>query len=60
MVHPTFWLKSIVWMSRPFISAKFWRKLVYIRSLEELFEIVPAVEKAAVPDKVKNYNSKNT
>ncbi|KAJ6641618.1 Protein prune like 2 [Pseudolycoriella hygida] len=57
MVHPTFWLKSVVWMARPFISSKFWRKLVYIRSLEELYHSVP-VEKAAVPEKVKKYDVK--
>uniref|UniRef100_A0AAG5DAF0 CRAL-TRIO domain-containing protein n=1 Tax=Anopheles atroparvus TaxID=41427 RepID=A0AAG5DAF0_ANOAO len=57
MVHPTFWLKSVVWMARPFISSKFWRKLVYVRSLEELYKLVP-VEKAAVPDKVKHYNAR--
>ncbi|XP_050073028.1 protein prune homolog 2 [Anopheles maculipalpis] len=57
MVHPTFWLKSVVWMARPFISSKFWRKLVYVTSLEELYKLVP-VEKAAVPDKVKNYNAR--
>lgn len=43
MVHPTFWLKSLVWMSRPFISSKFWRKLVYVKSLEELYSLVPSV-----------------
>uniref|UniRef100_A0A182PHF7 CRAL-TRIO domain-containing protein n=1 Tax=Anopheles epiroticus TaxID=199890 RepID=A0A182PHF7_9DIPT len=57
MVHPTFWLKSVVWMARPFISSKFWRKLVYVTSLEELYKLVP-VEKAAVPDKVKSYNAR--
>uniref|UniRef100_A0A182NLP2 CRAL-TRIO domain-containing protein n=1 Tax=Anopheles dirus TaxID=7168 RepID=A0A182NLP2_9DIPT len=57
MVHPTFWLKSVVWMARPFISSKFWRKLVYVGSLDELYKLVP-VEKAAVPDKVKKYNAR--
>ncbi|XP_052873015.1 protein prune homolog 2 [Anopheles cruzii] len=57
MVHPTFWLKSVVWMARPFISSKFWRKLVYVTSLESLYHLVP-VEKAAVPDKVKLYDSR--
>lgn len=57
IVHPTFWSKSIVWMSRPFISSKFWRKMIYVRSLDDLYELVP-VEKAAIPDKVKNYDTK--
>lgn len=55
MVHPTIWLKSIVWMARPFISTKFWRKLVYIRTLDDLYEKIP-VERAAVPEKVKLYD----
>ncbi|GAB0092647.1 uncharacterized protein DMENIID0001_076570 [Sergentomyia squamirostris] len=58
MVHPTFWLKSIVLMSRPFISSKFWRKLIYVNNLDELYTMVPMMERAAVPEKVKNYNSK--
>lgn len=59
MVHPTFWLKSVVWMARPFISSKFWRKLVYIRTLDDLYRIIP-VEKAAVPEKVKIYDRKHS
>ncbi|XP_059615935.1 protein prune homolog 2 isoform X2 [Phlebotomus argentipes] len=57
MVHPTFWLKSLVLMSRPFISSKFWRKLIYVKNLEDLCVMVP-VEKAAIPEKVKSYNTK--
>lgn len=56
LVHPTFWIKSMVWMSRPFISSKFWRKMIYVRSLNDLYKLVP-LEKTAVPDKVKNYDS---
>uniref|UniRef100_A0A336KCS4 CSON007345 protein n=1 Tax=Culicoides sonorensis TaxID=179676 RepID=A0A336KCS4_CULSO len=58
LVHPSFWLKSMVWMLRPFVSAKFWRKLVYVNTLEELYTYV-SVEKAAVPDKVKNHDAKH-
>lgn len=57
LVHPTFWLKSIVWMSRPFVSSKFWRKLVYVQTLNELTSLV-AIEKAAIPEKVKQYDAK--
>ncbi|XP_017020743.1 protein prune homolog 2 [Drosophila kikkawai] len=57
LVHPTFWIKSLVWMARPFVSTKFWRKLVYVKSLEELGLHV-AVEKAAIPEKVKQYDAK--
>ncbi|KAH8298627.1 hypothetical protein KR018_003285, partial [Drosophila ironensis] len=57
LVHPTFWIKSLVWMARPFVSTKFWRKLVYVKSLEELGLHV-VVEKAAIPEKVKQYDAK--
>ncbi|XP_055911267.1 bcl-2/adenovirus E1B 19 kDa-interacting protein 2-like protein isoform X2 [Eupeodes corollae] len=57
LVHPTFWLKSIVWMSRPFVSSKFWRKLVYVQTLNELSSLVN-VESASIPDKVKQYDAK--
>ncbi|XP_018801497.1 PREDICTED: protein prune homolog 2 [Bactrocera latifrons] len=58
LVHPTFWIKSIVWMTRPFVSAKFWRKLVYVKSLDELAKYV-IVEKAAIPEKVKQYDARH-
>ncbi|XP_064545920.1 protein prune homolog 2 [Drosophila montana] len=57
LVHPTFWIKSLVWMARPFVSTKFWRKLVYVKSLDELGLHV-IVEKAAIPEKVKQYDAK--
>ncbi|XP_053685225.1 uncharacterized protein LOC128734869 [Sabethes cyaneus] len=59
MVHPTFWLKSIVCVARPFISSKFWRKLVYVKTLDELYQLVP-VERAAVPEKVKSYDCRHS
>ncbi|XP_075160607.1 uncharacterized protein LOC142233529 [Haematobia irritans] len=55
LVHPTFWIKSIIWMTRPFVSNKFWRKLVYVKSLDELSLYVSALEKAAIPEKVNIY-----
>lgn len=59
LVHPSFWLKSMVWMLRPFVSTKFWRKMIYVRSLSELYGLVD-VERAAVPDKVRNYDLKHS
>eukprot|EP01028_Stygiella_incarcerata_P005102 TRINITY_DN2186_c1_g1_i1.p1 TRINITY_DN2186_c1_g1~~TRINITY_DN2186_c1_g1_i1.p1 ORF type:complete len:845 (+),score=214.23 TRINITY_DN2186_c1_g1_i1:131-2665(+) len=42
IVHPTFWLKLMFQMFRPFISSKFWRKLRYCASVTDLFvEISP-------------------
>ncbi|XP_075224606.1 protein prune homolog 2 [Lycorma delicatula] len=55
LVHPTFWLKTIVLMTKPFISTKFSRKLVFINSLAELTDILP-LEQASIPDRVKQYD----
>jgi prune homolog 2 len=41
-------------------SSKFWRKLIYVRTLEELYQLVPVIERTAVPEKVKNYDSRHT
>uniref|UniRef100_A0A1A9Z2P7 CRAL-TRIO domain-containing protein n=1 Tax=Glossina pallidipes TaxID=7398 RepID=A0A1A9Z2P7_GLOPL len=58
LVHPTFWIKSLIWMARPFVSNKFWRKLVYVKSLDDLSKHVTPLEKAAIPEKVKQYDAK--
>lgn len=55
LVHPTFWLKTIVFMTKPFISAKFSKKLVFINSLAELTDILP-LEQASIPERVKQYD----
>ncbi|PNF41616.1 prune-like protein 2 [Cryptotermes secundus] len=55
LVHPTFWLKTIVIMTRPFISSKFSRKLNFVDTLAELAEVVP-LEQASIPDRVKQYD----
>lgn len=41
-----------------YCSSKFWRKLVYVRSLDELYGLV-TVEKTAIPDKVKMFDAKH-
>ncbi|XP_013143719.1 PREDICTED: protein prune homolog 2 isoform X2 [Papilio polytes] len=56
LVHPTFWLKSFVVITKPFVSSKFFRKLSYVRNLSELMSRVP-VEPNAIPDLVKQYDA---
>ncbi|XP_047541357.1 BCL2/adenovirus E1B 19 kDa protein-interacting protein 2 isoform X3 [Vanessa atalanta] len=56
LVHPTFWLKSFVIVTKPFVSSKFFRKLTYVKSLQELLEKVP-VEPNAIPEIVKQYDA---
>ncbi len=36
IVHPTFSVRTLFTLFRPFLSAKFWRKLVYINNVDEL------------------------
>ncbi|KAJ0170120.1 hypothetical protein K1T71_014048 [Dendrolimus kikuchii] len=56
LVHPTFWLKSFVIITKPFVSSKFFRKLSYVGSLAELMQKVP-IEPNAIPEIVKNYDA---
>ncbi|XP_045508301.1 protein prune homolog 2 [Colias croceus] len=56
LVHPTFWLKSFVVITKPFVSSKFFRKLNYVKTLKELLEKVP-VEPNAIPDIVKHFDA---
>ncbi|XP_067121755.1 uncharacterized protein [Centruroides vittatus] len=52
LVHPTFWLKTIVIMTRPFVSTKFSRKLQFVSTLQELSNLIP-MDHICIPDKVK-------
>ncbi|XP_076045091.1 protein prune homolog 2-like [Oratosquilla oratoria] len=55
LVHPTFWVKTVVVMTRPFISTKFSRKLRFVASLRELAELIP-MDQICIPDRVKQYD----
>lgn len=57
LVHPTFWLKTIVIMTRPFISSKFSRKLRFVNNLQELEELIPT-DHVCIPDKVREFDEK--
>lgn len=59
LVHPTFWLKTLVMMIKPFVSSKFGNKIHFINSLDELYDCVP-VERASIPDRVKQFDCTNT
>ncbi|CAC5424701.1 PRUNE2 [Mytilus coruscus] len=56
LIHPTLWLRTIVLMTKPFISSKFSSKLKFVRTLHDLSNIVP-VEYIYIPDQVKKYDS---
>ncbi|KNC46285.1 ganglioside-induced differentiation-associated protein 2 [Thecamonas trahens ATCC 50062] len=40
VVHPTFWLKTVMWFAKAFVTAKFFTRIAYCKSLAELFEHV--------------------
>lgn len=56
LVHPTLWIKTMLFMAKPFISSKFYRKITYASTLKELTVKVP-VEHNAIPDRVKTHDS---
>lgn len=37
IVYPTFWVKTIFRVFRPFVSAKFWSKLIYVDDPKKLY-----------------------
>lgn len=51
LVHPTSFLKFVSQFFRPFISAKFGKKINYINTLKELNEFIP-IELLDIPDPV--------
>ncbi|KAF2348017.1 CRAL-TRIO lipid binding domain [Trinorchestia longiramus] len=52
VVHPTLWVRTIVALTRPFISSKFYRKLTFVYSLTELAQLLP-LDQLDIPDAVK-------
>lgn len=53
LVKPTFWLKTIVIMCKPFISSKFSRKINFIEDMEGLKKCLP-VDKLILPASADN------
>ncbi|XP_054160248.1 uncharacterized protein LOC128958421 isoform X1 [Oppia nitens] len=56
LVHPTFWLKTLIIMSKPFISSKFSKKLKFVSTLAELSALLP-IEHIAIPEAVKTIDT---
>ncbi|XP_026205586.1 BCL2/adenovirus E1B 19 kDa protein-interacting protein 2 isoform X2 [Anabas testudineus] len=55
VVHPTWYIKALITIIRPFISSKFSRKLQFVGSLQELSLSVPT-EHVQIPDCVRQYD----
>lgn len=59
VVHPTWYIKALITIIKPFISTKFSRKLQFINSLKELSNIIPT-EHVQIPDCVRQYDEKRS
>ncbi|KAM8921658.1 bcl-2/adenovirus E1B 19 kDa-interacting protein 2-like protein [Pelodytes ibericus] len=52
VVHPTWYVKAVLAIIRPFISSKFGKKVTFIRSLEELSRSI-SLDEVHIPDCIK-------
>ncbi|XP_069024949.1 bcl-2/adenovirus E1B 19 kDa-interacting protein 2-like protein [Embiotoca jacksoni] len=55
VVHPTWYIKALITIIKPFISSKFSRKLQFVDSLQDLSHFVPT-EHVQIPDCVRQYD----
>ncbi|XP_066503940.1 caytaxin isoform X1 [Hoplias malabaricus] len=55
IAHPSWFIRTVLAISRPFISVKFMNKIRYVHSLEELEQIVP-MEHIHIPECVIQYD----
>ncbi|XP_016018969.2 caytaxin isoform X2 [Rousettus aegyptiacus] len=54
IVHPSWFIRTVLAISRPFISVKFINKIQYVHSLEDLEQLIP-MEHVQIPDVVLQY-----
>nr|XP_057928561.1 caytaxin isoform X2 [Doryrhamphus excisus] len=55
IAHPTWFIRTVLAISRPFISVKFMNKIQYVHSLDELAQLVP-MEHVHVPECVVHFD----
>ncbi|XP_029919551.1 bcl-2/adenovirus E1B 19 kDa-interacting protein 2-like protein [Myripristis murdjan] len=55
VVHPTWYIKALITIIKPFISSKFSRKLQFVDSLQDLSNFIPT-EHVQIPDCVRQYD----
>ncbi|XP_062843547.1 caytaxin [Trichomycterus rosablanca] len=55
IAHPSWFIRTVLAISRPFISVKFVDKIQYVQTLEELAQIVP-MEHVQIPECVMQYD----
>uniref|UniRef100_A0A8D2L1P7 BCL2 interacting protein 2 n=1 Tax=Varanus komodoensis TaxID=61221 RepID=A0A8D2L1P7_VARKO len=54
IVHPSWFIRTLLAITKPFISSKFSQKIRYVFSLAELAELVP-MEYVGIPECIKQY-----
>ncbi|XP_025717138.1 caytaxin [Callorhinus ursinus] len=54
IVHPSWFIRTVLAISRPFISVKFINKIQYVHSLEDLEQLIP-MEHVQIPECVLQY-----
>ncbi|KAG7522471.1 hypothetical protein JOB18_023079 [Solea senegalensis] len=59
IVHPSWFIRTLLALTKPFISSKFSQKIKYVYSLTDLAALVP-MEYVSIPDCIKQFdNEKN-
>ncbi|XP_072926312.1 protein prune homolog 2-like isoform X5 [Hemitrygon akajei] len=54
IVHPSWFIRTILAVTRPFISSKFSSKIKYVSCLAELEELIP-MQHVQIPDTIRKY-----
>ena len=56
IVHPSFWVKFILTLMKPFVSQVFTNRMIFVNSLSILFNSIPSTIR--IPDPVYTYDQK--
>ncbi|XP_053573543.1 BCL2/adenovirus E1B 19 kDa protein-interacting protein 2 isoform X2 [Bombina bombina] len=59
IVHPSWFIRTLLAITRPFISSKFSQKIKYVFSLVELAELIP-MEYVSIPECIKEYDEEKS
>ncbi|KAG7468230.1 hypothetical protein MATL_G00140650 [Megalops atlanticus] len=55
IVHPSWFIRTVLAITKPFISSKFSQKIKYVFSLSDLAELIP-MEYVSIPECIKQYD----
>ncbi|XP_051975096.1 BCL2/adenovirus E1B 19 kDa protein-interacting protein 2 isoform X1 [Xyrauchen texanus] len=59
IVHPSWFIRTLLALTKPFISSKFSQKIKYVYSLTDLAELVP-MEYVSIPECIKQFDEEKT